>query len=30
MAAWAKALELADPGERSGDLSFRLVRSPSV
>lgn len=29
MAAWAKALELAAPDTRSGDLSFRLVRTPS-
>lgn len=27
MAAWAKALELAEPDVRSGDLSFRLVRA---
>lgn len=26
MAAWAKALELAEPDTRSGDMSFRLVR----
>jgi formylglycine-generating enzyme required for sulfatase activity len=26
MAAWAKALELAEPDVRSGDMSFRLVR----
>ena len=30
MAAWAKALELAEPDVRSGDLSFRLVRAPSA
>jgi formylglycine-generating enzyme required for sulfatase activity len=29
MASWAKALEMADPGTRSADLSFRLVRDPS-
>ena len=29
MAAWAKALELAEPDVRSGDLSFRLVRTPA-
>lgn len=26
MAAWAKALEMADPDTRSADMSFRLVR----
>jgi formylglycine-generating enzyme required for sulfatase activity len=26
MAAWAKALELVDPSERSADMSFRLAR----
>ncbi len=26
MAAWAKALEMADPDTRSADLSFRIVR----
>ena len=30
MAAWAKALELAAPDVRSGDLSFRLVRTPAT
>jgi hypothetical protein len=29
MASWAKALEMADPGTRSADLSFRLVRDLS-
>jgi len=29
MAAWAKALEMAEPGARSADLSFRLARSMS-
>ena len=27
MATWAKAIELVGPGERSADLSFRLVRN---
>ncbi len=26
MASWAKALEMADPGTRSADLSFRIAR----
>ena len=26
MAAWAKALEMAEPGTRSADLGFRIAR----